>query len=68
VWGVEKMVYTFDDLKVFLANGGSLASENEEDILDRKGKKKQKSEPKKEKRKKSKLDEKRHKKKHMNMK
>ena len=67
VWGIAKAVYSFEDLERFLANGGTLAAEDEEDILDRKGKKKQKSGDKgkeKKQKKKVKIDEKRDKKKY----
>lgn len=71
VWGVEKGVYTFEDLEKFLMGGGTLASEDEEDVFDRKGKKKQKKEQKKEQKKdkkKVKVDEKRDKTKQKNKK
>jgi hypothetical protein len=70
VWGVEKAIYTFEDLDKFFVSGGTLASEDEEDVFDRKGKKKQKSEQKKKekKKKKEKIDEKRDKKKQRNKK
>ena len=49
LWGVEKPVYVFKNLDFWLANGGTLEVETEEEATSKKGKRSKKSKKEKEK-------------------